>query len=760
MFAVRDPETLCPGDVLMRRGGQVAVVQQALDGQLHVLWQGSSDRGHDVLTRDALLDLRLAAPRGFLWRSVHEPGGLLRALKAAPIDILALIADDAARPLSPAELRHTLVARQVCGVTAAEAWWSSCEEQLGREGDPRVRFDGRTVERSGVSRLPAAPADVFVAASPRERWALWRRVDDDTRQEIVKKAILDGSDDAAALAVRLWPALPAPLVHAALDRTRAGGVHLGASLLTHSRAKEVAPAVTELAGRRSTRGLVGDVIDAVFEPVRTKVVLALLATALGSDDEPAALFLTERLPGGPVAGIARLDELVDRAPLRATLRRWLEERLSESTIERPTGPRAPLLTQLAPLPSARLLPVSIALAKALAERHASRAYGGLEGARWHPDGRVALGIAEESSAQRDVRAAMRRMAELAVGALPRDAPVDDTDLLHHLNALATDLPPSWVAVLTQALAPDARIRPTDGLDLWARLERARVTESLRVAAPRRVAQRVVVGHDTHIGAAKSRSGQTNQDALWWQAEGHVSLLVLADGISVATAGSGDLASRILVRTCARQWDASIEHLLRHGESSAEARRFLDDLLSLANRAICTAARRAVGGDLQRHVPMGTTVVLGLIVGDQLHIATLGDSRAYLVGACGAGVLTGDQNLRLEWLRSWQGDRPIELHGDGNMLTGFVGHFDDQGHPSSHLPVVHRHLTLLPGETLLLCSDGFTDYAATTPSELSRLIEAAAARDDLHDGCRELVQWANRGGGGDNITVMMARQVPV
>ena len=66
-----------------------------------------------------------------------------------------------------------------------------------------------------------------------------------------------------------------------------------------------------------------------------------------------------------------------------------------------------------------------------------------------------------------------------------------------------------------------------------------------------------------------------------------------------------------------------------------------------------------GGDLTRHIPMGTTAVVAIVRGDRVHIVSLGDSRAYLVGATGAALLTADQNLRGEWLRSWQNNQPFD-----------------------------------------------------------------------------------------------------
>jgi serine/threonine protein phosphatase PrpC len=76
------------------------------------------------------------------------------------------------------------------------------------------------------------------------------------------------------------------------------------------------------------------------------------------------------------------------------------------------------------------------------------------------------------------------------------------------------------------------------------------------------------------------------------------------------------------------------------------------------------------------------------------------------------------------------------------------------------PPFTRALTLLPGEWLILCSDGLTDYGGPEEAAIGTLLTATvrdakgatpAAR--AMDICRALVDAANRGGGGDNVTVL-------
>ena len=154
--------------------------------------------------------------------------------------------------------------------------------------------------------------------------------------------------------------------------------------------------------------------------------------------------------------------------------------------------------------------------------------------------------------------------------------------------------------------------------------------------------------------------------------------------------------------------------------------------------------------------MGTTALLAVVCGDKVVLGALGDSRAYLIGAAGAVQLTGDENLRGEWLRGTQLGMAPPRHGAGHALVGYCGHFGMDA-SSEPLPVQVLHTRLLPGEVLAMCSDGITDYAAGSASACALLFEEATLVPDLQAACRGLVDRANAGGGGDNASVLLARQ---
>ncbi len=279
-----------------------------------------------------------------------------------------------------------------------------------------------------------------------------------------------------------------------------------------------------------------------------------------------------------------------------------------------------------------------------------------------------------------------------------------------------------------------------------------MAEESRLYTTHNASSRLRVGYDSHVGRMKILLTQTNQDALFVSTKGPLAFLVVCDGISTANAGSGDVASSIAAHVMANLWEQALPRLQAGGPP--EFREFLDRALRMANTAVCEAALRFAGGDLDGRVPMGTTAVVALVHGNHVSLAWLGDSRAYLVGSYGASLLTADENQAGERLKAWHLKFLDHWDPAGFALVGYLGHFDELCRPEA-LPAHHVSFTLLPGERLMLCSDGVTDYVGESHPEVARVVAACCADDDPDEAARALVAHANRGGGGDNATCLVA-----
>jgi PPM family protein phosphatase len=151
--------------------------------------------------------------------------------------------------------------------------------------------------------------------------------------------------------------------------------------------------------------------------------------------------------------------------------------------------------------------------------------------------------------------------------------------------------------------------------------------------------------------------------------------------------------------------------------------------------------------ITRQVPgSGTTLTAILILGEQMVIAHVGDSRAYAISSDGKmETLTRDHTLvrRLEELGQISHEEAAN-HPQRNVLYRALG----QGEPFDPDVKTQR----IPEEGyLLICSDGL--WGVVPESELSRLI-MNTSRLDLT--CQAMIDSANAAGGPDNITAILIR----
>ena len=100
--------------------------------------------------------------------------------------------------------------------------------------------------------------------------------------------------------------------------------------------------------------------------------------------------------------------------------------------------------------------------------------------------------------------------------------------------------------------------------------------------------------------------------------------------------------------------------------------------------------------------MGTTCVAAALVGATLHFANIGDSRLYLVRAHKIRQLSEDDSVVQKMVAAGVlSQEEAETHPERNVLTAALGSRSEKstGTPS------HGSEELLPGDTIVLCTDG-------------------------------------------------------
>lgn len=164
-------------------------------------------------------------------------------------------------------------------------------------------------------------------------------------------------------------------------------------------------------------------------------------------------------------------------------------------------------------------------------------------------------------------------------------------------------------------------------------------------------------------------------------------------------------------------------------------------------AAAEAANAAVYQRAQGHrgeSGMGTTLTALLLEGDAARFAHIGDSRIYLLRGDELRQISDDHSLVGEMVRD--GHLTVEeaaVHPHRSILSRALG-------TEAQAQIDEFGLDLLPGDVLLLCSDGLSGPVSADE------ILAALTRDDPQEAAELLIQEARRRGGPDNITAVVVR----
>lgn len=237
--------------------------------------------------------------------------------------------------------------------------------------------------------------------------------------------------------------------------------------------------------------------------------------------------------------------------------------------------------------------------------------------------------------------------------------------------------------------------------------------------------------DSYGMTDKGLRRQLNQDRVY-MSDGPLgplpNLYMVADGMGGHNAG--ELASAICVRV--------IEEQLRSAAGTLPEVA-LERAIQAANMSVWKQAQTMEGCK-----GMGTTVVACSCIGDELLVANVGDSRAYI---CSDMIqqISVDHSLVEEMVQMGGLDRSkARTHPDKNIITRAVGAL-------STLDVDLFKVALKEGDTILLCSDGLSNMV-----EDVELMEMATGPGTLKEIAHKMVDQANNYGGRDNISVVLIR----
>jgi serine/threonine protein phosphatase PrpC len=213
--------------------------------------------------------------------------------------------------------------------------------------------------------------------------------------------------------------------------------------------------------------------------------------------------------------------------------------------------------------------------------------------------------------------------------------------------------------------------------------------------------------------------------------GHGSLFIVADGVGGAEAG--EYASQYACEKIIYEY---------YRLTDAPYRQRLVTAIQLANRDVFTYAL-----DHSPDGGMATTVVAALLVKNELYVANVGDSRAYLLTRDGIRQITQDHNLIGEMVsQGVMTEEEARFTHTKNQLTRCIG---------ADLDVNVDWFGPFPlnkGDRILLCSDGLTRY--TTQGDLVGL----AGSGKLSDNVIKMVSYAIESGGEDNVSMILVEAV--
>lgn len=249
-----------------------------------------------------------------------------------------------------------------------------------------------------------------------------------------------------------------------------------------------------------------------------------------------------------------------------------------------------------------------------------------------------------------------------------------------------------------------------------------------------VRKSISVSRITDVGRMRER----NEDAV--ASELTTGLVMVADGMGGYKGGA--IASEIAILVITAEF---AELLHQHGSkkfsrSHMPVAQMLEKAVKKANQAIYS-----ISESNQSCHGMGTTMVAGVFYDNKLLTGHIGDSRLYRFRNQVLTQLTEDHSLIQEQINAGLITKEqARRSNDGHLVTRALGTDPEVELALSEFPVS-------VGDLYLLCSDGLTDLVSD--DEIAQVLINAHHQLDI--ASKTLVKLANKYGGNDNISVVIA-----
>jgi protein phosphatase len=216
-------------------------------------------------------------------------------------------------------------------------------------------------------------------------------------------------------------------------------------------------------------------------------------------------------------------------------------------------------------------------------------------------------------------------------------------------------------------------------------------------------------------------------------------MLVADGLGEG--GAGSVASRVALSTFAHlalhygKWNVRVDPIT--AEQIMERAEWYYSQVD--------AAVHMRGSSNPALKGMTTALTAAYSAGDDLFVAHVGHSRAYLFRDGHLAQLTRDHTIERHLADT---NRPASVERRAQDLKHILT--DAVGAPGGHPLVEIERFQLMDGDVVLLCTNGLTDMV-----DDPRIAEVLALRREPGQQCETLIDMANRAGGGDNVTVLIA-----